>query len=476
MRSYVLPTLASVIAGSLLTGCPDRTLSEVDPIPENVEKKTIPVKLNRNIDILFVVDDSGSMIEEQASLTNNFPAFINVLNTIEGGLPDVHIGVISTNAGTGGVNIGGCSTASAPNGDDGNLQTNSCAGLQAAYIEDIKLADGTRDRNYSGDLSTLFSCMARLGTTGCGFEAHLNSMKLALSPGKNPGFLRPNAYLAVVFITDEDDCSAKPGGAMFGDANGTVASPLGPRTSFRCWEFGVECNNDSNPRAFGTRTGCRPRTNSQYMEDVQPFVDFLKGLKPDDPTKVIVAGIIGNVDDMGTSIVGPDMDDATRPALQPSCTSTSGSAAPAHRLQAFLNGFPDRNTSTTVCNENLSDALEQIATLLKLAIGNACIEDVLVDRNPQIAGIQYECAVSDVTNPNSPNRSETVIPECTAGGPIPCWRFMPDPMNCASAPENRSIVIDRGGASVDDNTVLEVQCVTCDPDPEHPELCPGGGN
>ena len=100
----------------------------------------------------------------------------------------------------------------------------------------------------------------------------------------------------------------------------------------------------------------------------------------------------------------------------------------------------------------------------------------LVDRNPQIAGIQYECAVPDVTNPNSPNRSETVIPECTAGGPIPCWRFMPDPMNCASAPENRSIVIDRGGASVDDNTVLEVQCVTCDPDPEHPELCPGGGN
>jgi hypothetical protein len=226
MRSYVLPTLASVVAGALLTGCPDRTLSEVDPIPENVEKKSIPVKLNRNIDILFVVDDSGSMIEEQTSLRNNFPAFINVLNTIEGGLPDVHLGVISTNAGTGGVNIGGCSTATAPNGDDGNLQTNSCAGLQAAYIEDLKNADGTRARNYSGDLTSLFSCMANLGTAGCGFEAHLNSVKLSLSPGKNPGFLRPNAYLAVIFITDEDDCSTKPGGAMFGDPNGTVASPL----------------------------------------------------------------------------------------------------------------------------------------------------------------------------------------------------------------------------------------------------------
>lgn len=477
MRSYVLPTLASVVAGALLTGCPDRTLSEVDPIPENVEKKSIPVKLNRNIDILFVVDDSGSMIEEQTSLRNNFPAFINVLNTIEGGLPDVHLGVISTNAGTGGVNIGGCSTATAPNGDDGNLQTNSCAGLQAAYIEDLKNADGTRARNYSGDLTSLFSCMANLGTAGCGFEAHLNSVKLSLSPGKNPGFLRPNAYLAVIFITDEDDCSTKPGGAMFGDPNGTVASPLGPRTSFRCWEFGVECDNDANPRAFGTRTGCRPRTNSQYMEDIQPYVDFLKGLKPDDPTKVIVAGIIGNVDDMGTSVVGPDVDDPNRPALQPSCNSASGSAAPAHRLRAFLNGFPDRNTSTTVCNDNLADALEQIADLLKLAIGNPCIEAELSDRNPTIAGIQPECSVSDVTDPNGANRMESIVPSCDVnGGQVPCWRFISDPVRCENAPNNRAIEVDRGGASVPDNTVLEVQCVTCNVDPANPGACPGGGN
>ena len=472
MRRLVVPTLFSALAGTLLTACPDRSLSEVEPIPENVEKKTIPVKLNRNIDLLFMVDNSGSMIEEQASLTTNFPAFINVLNTIEGGLPDVHIGVISSNVGTGGVNIGGCSTATRPQGDDGNLLTNNCAGLTAAYIEDIKRADGSRMQNYSGDLATLFGCMARLGTTGCGFEQPLESIYRALQPGKNAGFLRDNAILAVVIISDEDDCSAKDGGALFGDPNGTISSPLGPRTSFRCHEFGVQCDNDPNPRAFGTRTGCVPRTNAQYMKDIEPYVTYLKGLKSD-PTKVVVAGIIGNVDDQRTVVVGADPDDMTRPIVNASCSSASGLAYPAFRTKTFLESFPERNSITTICNENLTDALTEIAELVKLVVGSPCIDAELSDRNDDLPGVQPECSVADVTDPNGPNRTETVIASCdVSGGQTPCWRFISDPTNCAMAPSNRAIEVDRGGVSVPDNTVLELQCVTCNPDPAHPELCP----
>ena len=44
---HVVPTLASALTASLLlTGGPDRSLSEVNVVPDNVEKKTIPVKLN----------------------------------------------------------------------------------------------------------------------------------------------------------------------------------------------------------------------------------------------------------------------------------------------------------------------------------------------------------------------------------------------------------------------------------------------
>jgi hypothetical protein len=458
---HVVPTLASALTASLLlTGCPDRSLSEVNVVPDNVEKKTIPVKLNRNIDILFVIDNSGSMMEEQVSLAANFPQFINVLQTIEGGLPDVHIGIVSTNVGTNGVNIGGCSSATRPNGDDGGLLTNGVAGLQAAYLSDIKLPDGSRDQNYTGDLATVFSQMARLGTNGCGFEQPLESAYRALQPNRNPGFYRESAFLAVIFVGDEDDCSAS-NGTLFGEPNATVADPLGPRTSFRCWEFGVQCDNDPNPRSFGRRTGCRPRNNSPYMKDIQPYVEFFQGLKPDDPKKVIVAGIIGNVDEQQSSTVEADPDNAANPALGASCTSTSGNAAPGHRLKAFLDSFPERNTTTTICNENLQDAMTQIAELLKLAVGNPCIESQLADRNPDLPGIQAECSVVDVTNPNAANREERVIPACDAnGGAIPCWRFEPNAVQCPTAPDNRSIVIDRGGASVPDNTVLEVQCVT----------------
>ncbi|MBK9035135.1 MAG: hypothetical protein IPL61_28370 [Myxococcales bacterium] len=114
---------------------------------------TIPAVVNRDLDLLFVVDNSGSMIEEQIGLAANFQAMTNVLYTLTGGLANLHLGVVSTNVGTGGVNIGGCSSASRPEGDDGNLQTNGCAGLTAPYLEDLKNPDGTRARNYSGDLN-----------------------------------------------------------------------------------------------------------------------------------------------------------------------------------------------------------------------------------------------------------------------------------------------------------------------------------
>src|SRR5262245_8768539 len=75
MRRLFAPTLAGLVAGSLLAGCPDREVTRVDPLQDNVLDKEIPVNINRRLDILFVVDNSGSMAAEQANLTANFPQF-----------------------------------------------------------------------------------------------------------------------------------------------------------------------------------------------------------------------------------------------------------------------------------------------------------------------------------------------------------------------------------------------------------------
>src|SRR5690349_23940233 len=101
MRNAVSTTsILGLATLGLLAGCPDRTISEVNPQQGRVEYKEIPVTLNRNVDILFVIDDSPSMLDKQTNVKNNFPKFIDVLATIQGGLPDVHIGVVTSDMGT----------------------------------------------------------------------------------------------------------------------------------------------------------------------------------------------------------------------------------------------------------------------------------------------------------------------------------------------------------------------------------------
>src|SRR5687768_16868137 len=87
----------------LLAGCPDRTISAVPIDQGKVEVMDIPAVLNNKIDLLFVIDSSLSMEDEQASLRANFSRMIAVLETIRGGLPDVHIGVITPDLGVGAI-------------------------------------------------------------------------------------------------------------------------------------------------------------------------------------------------------------------------------------------------------------------------------------------------------------------------------------------------------------------------------------
>jgi hypothetical protein len=109
-------------------------------------------------------------------------------------------------------------------------------------------------KNYPGTIDDAFACIANVGTSGCGLEHQIASGATALGfrgtvPATNVGFLRPDAFLAVVFITNEDDCSAPPDTPLFDIASGTtLASPFGPLGSFRCNEFGHLCGGVMPPR------------------------------------------------------------------------------------------------------------------------------------------------------------------------------------------------------------------------------------
>lgn len=157
------------------------------------------------MDILFVVDNSGSMSEEQTNLAQNFPKFIDVLNAYMTGAGqplDYHVGLTTTSL-TDVSPIPLPIPIPVPPGDDGALRNDASCGMTRPWIE----------RSDANPAQT-FSCVAKVGTDGSGQEQPLGAAKLALTDriadGKNGGFLRDDALLAIVVLTDEDDQSVDP--------------------------------------------------------------------------------------------------------------------------------------------------------------------------------------------------------------------------------------------------------------------------
>ncbi len=448
IRVVLSSVLASLLAPALacaLAGCPEREVAAVDLQQSREQPEVFDVEINRDLDILFVIDNSASMGEEQDSLAANFDRFVEVLSSIEGGLPNVHIGVVSTDLGAGPYGIEGCTGS----GDNGVLQSSargSCSVPSESWIRDVLAEDGTRSRNYNGDLSEVFSCIARLGDTGCGFEQPLEAMRRALngSNAVNQGFLRAQALLAVVIITDEDDCSTEDV-RMFDSsaAQNTLDSELGFLSSHRCFEFGVQCEPDT-PRALGPRQNCVPRTASPFMHDVGEYVSFLRSLK-EDPRDVYVAGIFGDSSDVTVASKNG------KPILEPACSSSAGEATPGVRLLSFLNAFPDRNTSTTICNEDLRAALTLIADDLGRVLGPPCLRGDL-----QLVDGEPVCTVADVLHYRQDGQQETLLPRCDSDhNNPPCFYFENDD---ACNDTGFKLLVERGDNAAPPNTQLLAHC------------------
>jgi hypothetical protein len=161
-------------------------------------------------DILFVIDDSGSMAMRQQNLANNFGSFMQFANSQ--GL-DYHLAVVSTDV-----------------IEDSVLPADPCpdvqqrpAGLlegQCGFFADGSAADSLDPmmdpswriitRNTLPSPEAALRAIVDQGSHGAGFERGLDAAYKALSGSKisfgwNAGFLRPDAYLAIVIVSDDDD-------------------------------------------------------------------------------------------------------------------------------------------------------------------------------------------------------------------------------------------------------------------------------
>lgn len=155
-----------------------------------------------SVDILFVIDDSGSMADQQASLVASFPGFITAVQSQLGGAKSYHIGVVTTDIYPD--NAANCI-------DIGDLITQT-GGPGSSAMNCQPFTSGTRFLDETEpDLGAKFACMGLIGTGGSSDERPIRGMLNALKPENNaPGgcnalFSRPEALLVVVIITDEDD-------------------------------------------------------------------------------------------------------------------------------------------------------------------------------------------------------------------------------------------------------------------------------
>jgi hypothetical protein len=443
---------------SALTGCPERSVQRVIPEPIGETGGRFAVAAGRKLDLLFLIDDSNSMRREQDQLALHARRMIEVLEQLPAGRPDLHIGVVSTDVGA------GCDTPDVPAGVMRNQPNPSrdprldgCTGPRDRYLVDSLDPDsGERVTNYDGELPDAFACVATLGTGGCGFEAPLEAMRLALSSDtvENAGFLRGDALLAIVLITDEDDCSAFDG-RLFGADTIVDGIDLGPRSGHRCFASGVTCDQ-ADPWTLGPRTGCAPDEDSAFLTPVADFVADLRALRG--PDQLVVAGIMGAP---GVEVIREDEGEI---AVAPTCRlgGSGGTGAetafPPVRTDAFLAGL-EGSVRTSICAEDLAPAIEQIAETILGRVWGRCIRGEVADVGAA-DGIQLECAVTEIVAATSRAPRRRPIGACgTTAADRPCWAATPSPVLCAAQPSQLEMRIDYPtGGEPDADTAIEFDC------------------
>lgn len=518
--------LSCLAAGGLLVACNSHPVELVRASGEVSEHVDYSPGAAAKTDILWVIDNSGSMCEEQAALRENFQRFIEDISKRN---IDFHIGVttthmdeasqetvarpgelqsmpqpVVTNPGCWGTEDDGyaairdnievavdrcsktpskwqhlkevtdeeiechLSQASSDCGDnfgdywklfptaDGGVRPNSSMSAEESPYREIpkvlRAKDYRSGENNDGPLNVAelerdFACMSFVGTTGYAVEKGLASAIEVVSPEKtggttdnptnpdapNHGFLREDSNTALIFVTDENDCTH----------DGTLPE------NTPC--IGNICAFANNPNLSDT-----PLIEPAQLAD--DFVDNLWESKGHDPEDIegktalrdsmVVASIHGRWSRYGESYPDPEEDgqpytiesckDNQRPPDEleerESCFDPDlGGATSGDRYQRFLRAFPDDNIFPAPSDDDPSENLPGL-----ICAGN--FAQTLQDLGEKVAGSAtacfsdppYECETADDCfgymfgegTPECVQFAETSRKYCTSGLQV---RMYPDP-------------------------------------------------
>jgi hypothetical protein len=467
----------------------------------------------RQLDMVFMIDNSDIAAKVQ-KMRDAFPRLLTLLkDPALGTYPDLRMAIIDSDLGTGGAyDSGSCGpndrNGQSTYGDQGRFQmrggTSCGVNTDALWLE---YANG-RAVNFNGsqDIGTVFGCLAtNLGTGGCGYEHQLQAFEFALvTPGigneEQRKMLRPYAQLALVFITDEDDCSAAGIDGIFG----TKPELAGESASLRCATLGHQCNGvnlTTVPPGFPTTaafsapfTSCAARMDAcpnptdsipvpgapaaadcSPLKSVKVMADELKGLKPFPDHQLLVAGIFGwprTDDDIGLAtyridlVPNPSSGDPAH--LQvfdywPVCND-SGNVPPnasfqsawgweatgGLRLAAFVDQFGSGGIKFSICERDFSSNMTTLGQALARRLGSSCLPAAVSQYARCTARLQIPDGLGGYTAQADP------VPSCDADANAPlCYALTVDAAAC-SAGELKVEVMP--ASSVAKSTVLRFDC------------------
>lgn len=472
-RFWVGSVVAVGVLGALSAGCLDRPVA--NPTPKLQSGVRLPVVNNSvdSVDILFEIDNSNSMRDNQAQLAMQFDVLISQLvsppvdpMTMQPRYTPVrslHVGVISSDLGTPGSVVPSC--ANSDSGDDGLLNpirnglairthqpwTTAPTGIRPArcttnlnqYPTFLTFEAGTTN---AAEFREDFVCNAFLSTGGCGLEQQLEAAYRALvvrnpravagNMDPNAGFVRNDAVLAIVMVSDEEDGSVRDCRyAEPGDPDGDCRAPRGDALGVFDTQSGDWASNDPNLRFYMYTPGTSqdPTWNlNRYIDPMRPNRGFTS-LKPGRPNLVIFAGILGVPINLptrmsggtteidwttllganpngsegftGMSTEGPvsmrqaNMDPACSMRVVPACrrqgstangcsTTDQYFAWPSRRLAEVARRFSvtyQNGTVSSICQSSYATALQQIVERIQNQLTGRCLPRAL-QTTPPICG------------------------------------------------------------------------------------------
>ena len=479
-----------------------------------------PLSVNKDIDILFVIDNSGSMGEEQAILASSLAPFIDVLEqpgiaanyrigftTTDNGNPWCPVGATTPESGK--LVLSSCKTRIGDflfgdSVDVSDLACNDICNLDAADLEILPTTtdvdsqpkprpwleriEGWKNIPDATGTAEAFACFAPQGVNGCGFESPLESMYLALGRAQSTdeasfGFIRPHAILAVIFLTDEVDCSYNTDWASIFDAEGNKefwSDPMaGSPTSAICWNAGVECSGD--PSSYADCTSVNKDVNGNLdvadpeavLHPVDRYIDLLEGIELqkqqlNDQQEVIVA-VIGGVTSSGepfyAEVGDSDPQFQANFGIGPGCVAPNPldpnapiRAVPPVRLRELSQAFTPDNMFS-ICEPDYTPALMEILNRIETQIQPACYSSCVEDTDPATEVVDPQCTLEQ--NPPGQGRLDIVpVSECLrdAKGYVIDVQTSTYAMPNAAANVCYAMLVDTGGQTADPSDDISAVC------------------